>query len=349
MSTLELAFQAELKQNINCLSDGSLPQYYFDAFKKGDFLEIKEFAKLLFTGGEYVLLIQFCMLVIDLKKPLHATDFPWSYLVESIYRLDAFPSEDIKESLKTLCQNLALDEIFATSPHARKLMFVAEEIFDRWGKRAEEQYDQIKLQYLDELKQAELEGVSAREDHLIQKLMQIDPTDAAIINYHKKLRERHAMNILSQRKNYEIKEPHSDLDDPQVKHMYALLYDQMMQIAQEIPSVAMDFAIALIQFGEPHDAEQVLQWAPSSSEKDWLSCELMLLQNKFVNLLALLPQIEKQYATDAQTFFHTAYMRAKCFHGLGQKETAIEVLESLTTTQPDYRDASILLTQWRYE
>jgi hypothetical protein len=349
LSTLELAFQAELKQNINCLSDASLPMYYFDAFKKGDFLEVNEFAKLLFFGGEFTLLIEFCAIVIEKNKPLKADQFPWAYLVESIYRLEAFPPDEIKEALKQLCQNLNLDEVFATSPHSRKLIYAAEEVFDRWTKRAEELYDQVKLQYLDQLKHAELEGAPTREDQLIQKLMRIDSQDAAIVSYHKKLRERHAINILSQRKNYDIHLSQSDLDDPQVKHMYSVLFEQMIQIAEETPIMAMDFTISLIQFGEPADAEKILQLAPLSSEKDWLLCEILLLQNKFVDLLTLLPKIEIHYAHDAQTFFHTAYLRAKCFYGLGQKETAVEVLESITTTQPDYRDSSILLTQWRYE
>lgn len=349
MSTLELSFQAELKQNKKCLVDGSLSTYYFDKFKQGDFFDVKELAQLLFLAGEYNQLIQFCVLVLEHRKPVVEDTFPWNYLVESIFRLEPFPTEDLKQALRNLHSQLNLDEQFATSPHARKLVLRTEEIFNQWIDHAEDRYVVLKSQLLADLRQAELEGAARLEDQIIQKLMRIDPTDAAITNYHKKLKERRALEILSQRKIYDLSTSFSDLDDPEVRKMYILIRDQMFKVAEEWPVLATDIAVALIQFGEPGDAAIVLELAPAGEEKDWLLCELLLLQNKFLDLLSLLPQIEVRYSNDPQTFFHTAYMRAKCYDGLGQRETAIEILDSLTTTSPDYRDASILLSQWRLE
>ena len=349
MSTLELSFQAELKQNIKCLVDGSLPAYYFEKFKQGDFFDIKELAQFLFLAGEYTQLIQFCVLVMEHRKPVTEDTFPWNYLVESIFRIEPFPSNDLKTALMNLHAQLNLDEQFATSPHARKLVHRSEEIFSQWIHTAEDRYDALKADLLNELKQAELEGALRLEDQLIQKLVRIDPTDAAITNYHKKLKERRALEVLSQRKTYDLQYTVSDLEDPQVLQMYTLIRDQMMVAAEEWPVMATDYAVALAQFGEPGDAEKVLELAPAGEEKDWLRCELLLLQHKFIDLLSTLPKIELQYAHDSMTFFHTAYLRAKCYYGLGQKETAVEILDSLTTTRPEYRDASILLSQWRLE
>ncbi len=349
MSTLELSFQAELKQNSRCLVDGSLTKYYFEKFKQGDFFEIKEFAQLLFLSGEYTQLIQFCVLVLENRKPVTEDTFPWNYLIESIFRLEPFPSDELKQTLRNLHQQLNLDEQLATSPHARKLVERSEEIFNLWIDHAEERYDALKSQLLSELRQAELEGAPRLEDQLIQKLISIDPTDAAITNYQKKLKERRALEVLSQRKFYDLTSAQSDLDDPQVLQMYTLIREQMFKIAEDWPILAADVAVALAQFGEPSDGEQALDYAPEGEEKDWLLCELRLLQNKFLDLLSALPKIEVKYSNDPLTFFHTAYLRAKCYNGLGQRETAIEILDSLTTTNPDYRDAAILLSQWRLE
>ncbi|MFN8943222.1 MAG: hypothetical protein ACK5WZ_01205 [Pseudobdellovibrionaceae bacterium] len=349
LSTLELAFQAELKQNKLCLSDGSLFHYYLEKFKTDDFIEVSDLAKLLFLGGEYEKVLQLCSLVIEYRKPLTEDSFPWHYLVESVFRLEPFPPESLRNSIHALTEKLHVQELFATSPHARKFAAASENIFAQWINQAESAYDNLKKQYIDELRQAELEGSPDRENEIIQKLTRIDPTDAAIIRYGKKIRERRAMEILSQPRLYEAYQNLSDLDDAEVKKMFQLLIGQIEVKATEWPSMAMDFAVALIQWGEYQSAQHILELAPISEEKDWLLCELLLLQNKRVDLLSILPQIEVAYANESQTFFHSAYLRAKCYYGLGQKEMGIEILESLTTTQPDYRDANILLMQWRSE
>lgn len=114
------------------------------------------------------------------------------------------------------------------------------------------------------------------------------------------------------------------------------------------PQFRKDILVSLILL-EQHQAARGLlqQLEPLPREFVWLFIELSLESKLHLEVLNYLPQVERLFAQDPETFFSAAYFRAQALHGLGQKTLAIEVLESLLVSRPNYRKAESLLLDWR--
>jgi hypothetical protein len=110
--------------------------------------------------------------------------------------------------------------------------------------------------------------------------------------------------------------------------------------------MAFDFAVAAYMLESFEDALSLLSFSEETESLIWFRMEVLLKCRRFVELLTDLAKIEILFAHDPETFFATAYLRAQAMWGLGQKHTAIEVLEGLLAARPHYRAASALLSIW---
>ena len=79
----------------------------------------------------------------------------------------------------------------------------------------------------------------------------------------------------------------------------------------------------------------------------WLLIEVLIKNNRYLEVLSILPIIEKSLADDPETFFATTYYRAISYWNLGEKNTALEILETLIETKPNYRSSEVLIEEWR--
>ena len=80
-----------------------------------------------------------------------------------------------------------------------------------------------------------------------------------------------------------------------------------------------------------------------SIERDWLLVQTLIIKRRFVEVLTLLQKIEISYSSDPETPFAANYYRAQAMIGLGQKEQAIVILQSLLNVRPNYRSTKSIL------
>jgi hypothetical protein len=110
--------------------------------------------------------------------------------------------------------------------------------------------------------------------------------------------------------------------------------------------MAFEFAIAAIMLESYEAALQILEFCEPTESLLWLRLEVLLQCRRFVEVLNEIAQVEVMLAHQPETFFATAYLRAQALWGLGQKHTAIEVIEGVLAARPHYRAASALLNIW---
>ncbi|MNL11546.1 hypothetical protein D3C87_1323860 [compost metagenome] len=134
--------------------------------------------------------------------------------------------------------------------------------------------------------------------------------------------------------------------DPELNKILSALHDSLIEAAAENPELAADLAIAAVMFEMPETALKVLEFAEADASMIWLRMEVLLMARHFIELLNEISKTEVMFAHEPETFFATAYLRAQAFWGLGQKHTAIEVMEGLLISRPHYRAASALLSVW---
>ena len=95
------------------------------------------------------------------------------------------------------------------------------------------------------------------------------------------------------------------------------------------------------------DSLHILSFSNDESEAFlWFRLEALLKARHFVEVLHEITHIELQFAHEPETFFATAYLRAQAYWGLGQKHSAMEVMDSVLVSRPHYRAASALLSLW---
>jgi thioredoxin-like negative regulator of GroEL len=125
-----------------------------------------------------------------------------------------------------------------------------------------------------------------------------------------------------------------------------LVVKRAIEIAQGDPQLAYDLAIALHMMDFNSEAIEVLDCAVESPATDWLRLELMIRARQFVTALEEANNLELRYAGVPDSSFSVTYARARALYGLGQTETAIDLLKSIVRIRPHYKSAQSLLTEW---
>lgn len=109
---------------------------------------------------------------------------------------------------------------------------------------------------------------------------------------------------------------------------------------------ASDLALAFLFMNEYIMGLDILNWAPVTEANEWLKAELLVLARRHVEAMEHLNHLEVKYAEDPESTFAVSYLRARCFKELGQKDAALEILESIVRVRPNYRSAQALFLEW---
>jgi hypothetical protein len=301
-------------------------------------------AKFLLQAGQYIPLIEF----IGRHLERAAFPIPWAYLIEALFR--AHPTLD-----KKLQENL-LEGIEETDAHDKasrsKVLDKFEPEMSTWRNdrkyRLHREYTNNKKILLDQLITLRTQQLYEQEKKLLARLNKLYPNDSDIRNEISEHKQRYALEILARRgpASKLLKEEAYNPRDLEIEKVMAVLHESILEAAKQDPAMAEDLAIAAIMFEMPETALLAIELAPPSPHLTWLRMEILLMSRHFVELLNEIARAELLFAHEAETFFATAYLRAQALWGLGQKHTAIEVMEGLIVSRPQYRAASALLSIW---
>lgn len=206
-------------------------------------------------------------------------------------------------------------------------------------------YRKQKENLLEQLVTLRTQQLYEREKQLLARLQRMYPGDDDVERETRNHRERYALEVLAKHSRLSKTmtfDPGIDADVEKLKNVLAGSIDG---VAKEDPDLATDLAVAAAMLDMPESALAALDHVPGN--RDWLRLELLLAAKRYVEVLSEIPETEKNHAADPETFFATAYLRAQALWGLGQKHSAIEVLEALLAARPQYRAGVSLLALWR--
>lgn len=346
MSTfIELEIQNLLKQTEDLGEVGSRVVSSIESSPDNFTLDnINALSRFLLSAGLQALLIEFVLRHIENE----AFPIPWPYFLEA---LSSFTGELDEKVIKALVEGIEEDN--AQSEAARSLALRQEiQNLGEWRSnrkyRIHKDYLNNKRNLLDQLITLRTQQLYEQEKSLLQRLQKLYPGDSDIrreVNEHK---QRYALEILARRtpRGRTITTEELAPKDLEVEKALEALMISMHEHAEQMPEMAFDFAIAAFMLEAYEDSLSLLSFSPESDSLIWFRLEVMLKCRRFVELLTALAQVEVIYAHDPETFFATAYLRAQALWGLGQKHTAIEVMEGLLAARPHYRAGSALLSIW---
>ena len=187
-----------------------------------------------------------------------------------------------------------------------------------------------------------------REKAILRKLLRMYPGDPELLKRTSDLRERSALEIIA--KHAPLRRSiiwDDEKNNPETEIAERSWSQCLLEAAIRTPEVVYELAIAAFMMGLFETSLKILNLEPDQKNHLWFRLEVLLQARHYLELLNLLAQVELHFAYDSETFFATAYLRAQAMWGMGQKHTAVEVLESLMAARPGYRLGLTLLSQWR--
>lgn len=273
--------------------------------------------------------------------------WPWSLLISWLtpQRLTLTLAE--RERLKkALIQHKTMPEL---AKHAVWSVIFTE--MSEW--RSHARFDlqrkilEIRDLLFEELNTWKSQRLREQEQKVLQRLRKKFPKDPDIQREWNSFRENQAFETLHERlRDRRNRTPTLKFED-EITELPPLWREELQQKAEQDPSLFYDFALMCCFCEDWVWALHMINQADPSQARDWLELEILLKLKRYVDVLQALVVIETRWAGEAETFFATAYIRAQAFYGLGQKQKAFEVLESLLASRPLYRQGVELLNLWR--
>jgi hypothetical protein len=278
-------------------------------------------------------------------------EFPlvWSHFLQSL----SIHKELLTEKLLAAIQQ-GLDESEAWSEEASR-SDGAVDLFPnlksaRMKRRAgiADTHQKGKRQLLDQIVTLRTQQLHQQEKAVLTRLQKLYPGDPDVAKEVQEYKQRHALEILQKHapQNRELRMEEMPTSDPEIEKSMQILNQDLLDKADQDPSLALDFCIMALMLESYETALTLLSYCEETPSTWWLRMEILLRCRRYLELLTDLSRLELLLANDPETFFASAYLRAQALWGLGQKHNAIEILEGLMTARPYYRATSALLGTW---
>ncbi len=306
---------------------------------------VRATVQFLFHSGQYLSLIEFVLRHIDDKT----FQIPWPHFLEALQKGAKKVEQKAIDSLWTgIEKTQGEQEASRATSFASYIPQLQTEQSER-RQKVQKTYREKRDQLLEQLVILRTQELVEEEKELLTLMQALYPGDAKIQTEVTAHRQRYALEILSRRKPgaRSVGLDFLHQRDTELEKAAVVLHDVLLEAAEKEPSLAKDLAIAAYVIESYDTALEIMNLIPTEDASfAWLRLEILLAGRRFVELLAELSEVELALAHDPETFFATSYLRAQAYWGLGQKHTALEVIEGLLASRPHYRSASTLQALW---
>lgn len=306
---------------------------------------VTSLSRFLIRTGFYRKLVDFVIRHLDNES----FPTPWAYFLEAISQ-STEPLDD--KIVKALIEGITEQSAEGEASRSEGFKVRVPELQDWRVNRKykiQREYVDNKKNLLDQLITLRTQQLYEQEKSLLQRLLKLYPGDREIHNEIHEHKQRYALDILSRKspKAKVLSEEELEPRDPELEEAIAGLMQSLAEHAEAVPSMAFDFAIVAYMLDQYEDCLHILSFSDDQNESFlWFRLEALLKARHFVEVLHEITHIELEFAHDPETFFATAYLRAQAYWGLGQKHSAMEVMDSVLISRPHYRAASALLSLW---
>ncbi len=287
-------------------------------------------------------------------KKSKLSQFPIGFLVEALAQQNIELTEDDINLVEFVIEQQPKE---LTALYSEKILSFSTQALNAFQKLPETyQKDraQLKTKLIEQLNQNRMYQLIEQEESVLNLMIKLFPNDMDVGLLKQAHLEKKADDILSkvvtQRRLVKTKSG-AIMKDPEsavfaqeiIKNIHIL----MAKIQNENPDQLYNLAILTFQFEMFELTLEILELAPKTVARDWLKAEALLECARFLDLLKLIESLENDSSTQSEVIFGATYLKALAYYGLGQKDIAIQLLESLAMTVPSYRSTEALLHEWK--
>jgi hypothetical protein len=275
------------------------------------------------------------------------SDWPWPLVLSWIFHQRLNFTLDEKSLLKKVIEKQNQDMCLARSVGWQALYPEVEELKAKARDELQAKVISIRTLLYEELQTWKSQRLREQELKVLARLKKKFPQDIDIERDQKIFKENQALEKLQSRIRNKRSQSQTFENSVIIEALPEALRQSLQKAGEENPNSFYDLALFCCFIEDWNWAFHLIRQAPESQPRDWLEVEILLKLERFVDVLQALITIESRWAQESETFFSSAYARALAFYGLGKKERALEVLESLLASRPTYRQAAELVDFWR--
>lgn len=310
--------------------------------KRLTLLEFETLANFFLASGQVVVFNDFVGRKLKASQPI-----PWGHFCESLFLSSSMIGPRLKQalidasesqvSLNHLARSQKLDhfdDLLPQQREKRRLAFL-------------ELYEVRKKDFLQELEILHAQQLYKEEAELIDKLLRMYPGDPEILKRGQKAKEKQALDILQSRPPQSQKPPlipQYEIRSQEELSILKAIVESMKEALKTHPQMKLDFSMAHFMW---EDYENTLELLPQEEPVLWLKAEALLRARKFVELLDLMSQVGGKMQEDPDVAYSVLYYNAQAYWGMNQKQKALDMMEALVHSKPDYRSAEAILAEWK--
>ncbi len=315
--------------------------------------EAESISHFLLTAGRIDLLFKFYLKCL---RKNNIAVFPWGYFAEAVRLVEPEIPDLVISLIEMGLEANAEEQSCFKSPTLLASIPTLQARVQLLRKNYEVEKLQLKSKLMAQLNHNRLYLQPEQEEQTLQQLIKIFPVDLDVKLLHQAHLEKKADEILARVKNPRNWDTHSPRrvfadDDPESQPFILQLKSTLFLLAQKLMSESPDqiynLAILAMQF-ELYDVSlDLIEYAPATVPGEWLKAEMLFESGRYLELLKHVEHIETHLIQTAESTYGAIYLKAQSYFGLGQKEIAIRLLESLSDKAPNYRSTQALLHEWK--
>jgi hypothetical protein len=213
---------------------------------------------------------------------------------------------------------------------------------------------QIKTKLIAQLNHNRTYQLTEQEEQTLQQLVKLFPQDTEVKLLHQAHLEKKADEILvrarapvSKRYTKKVIESVNKETADFIEKIEDNLMNLAARLETEAPDQIYNLTLLALQFNLYDLSLNLINRAPKTFASEWLKAEILFESSRFLDLLKHIEMIERTMTTTPEATYGALYLKAQAYYGLGQKEMAIQLLETLSSKVNSYRSTEALIHEWK--
>ncbi len=213
---------------------------------------------------------------------------------------------------------------------------------------------QIKTKLIAQLNHNRLYQLAEQEEQTLQQLVKLFPLDTEVKLLHQAHLEKKADEILIRARKpiarqhpKKVIEVQSQETEDFIKQIEENLLTLATRLQTESPEQIYNMTLLALQLNLFDLSLKLVNMAPRTFASEWLKAEILFESTRYLDLLKHIEMIEQTMTSTPEATYGALYLKAQAYYGLGQRDIAIQLLETLASKVNSYRSTEALIHEWK--
>ncbi len=282
------------------------------------------------------------------------SSFPWGSFVAANHNSNKNVVEELSEVIEASLKNQAVyDNAVKSIALTNSIPIVTSQLLTLKENFQNERL-QLKTKLIAQLNHNRVYQLSEQEDQTLTQLVKLFPQDTEVKLLHQAHLEKRADEILiraraPQNRRYpkKVLEAKNQETEDFINKISIHLLNLAAKLQTESPEQIYNLTLMALQLGLFELSLKLIEMSQPSFASQWLKAEILFESARYLDLLKHVEMIEQTMNSTPEAAYGALYLKAQAYFGLGQKDLAINLLETLSSKVASYRSTDALLHEWK--